>query len=109
MTICPIALAVGCEKCPAFKFCPLTTVLGDQEKKDEKDEKEDSEKEYPLTEIMVTIQQVVYMVVCCCACFGVLFLLFSFMAKQMAKQKEKITFVRSLISLIAESLKKSNH
>jgi len=29
------------------------------------------------------------------------------MAKQMAKQKEKITFVRSLISLIAESLKKS--
>ena len=32
MTICPIALAVGCEKCLAFKFCPLTTVLGDQEK-----------------------------------------------------------------------------
>ena len=32
MTICPIAIAVGCEKCPAFKFCPLTTVLGDQEK-----------------------------------------------------------------------------
>ena len=30
------------------------------------------------------------------------------MAKQMAKQKEKITFIRSLISLIAESLKKSN-
>jgi len=37
MTICPIAFAVGCEKCPAFKFCPLTTVLGDQEKKDEWD------------------------------------------------------------------------
>ena len=37
MTICPIALVVGCEKCPAFKFCPLTTVLGDQEKKDEWD------------------------------------------------------------------------
>ena len=30
MTICPIAIAVGCEKCPAFKFCPLTIVLGDQ-------------------------------------------------------------------------------
>ena len=28
----PYSLAVGCEKCPAFKFCPLTTVLGDQEK-----------------------------------------------------------------------------
>jgi len=37
MTICPIALAVGCEKCPAFKFCPLTTILGDQEEKDEWD------------------------------------------------------------------------
>ena len=37
MIICPIALAVGCEKCPAFKFCPLTTVLGDQKKEDEVD------------------------------------------------------------------------
>ena len=34
MTICPIALAVGCEKCPAFNFCPLTTVLGDHEKEE---------------------------------------------------------------------------
>ena len=31
MTICPIALAVGCKKCPAFKFCPLTTLIGDQQ------------------------------------------------------------------------------
>ena len=30
-------MAVGCKKCPAFKFCPLTTVLGDQEEKDEID------------------------------------------------------------------------
>ena len=37
MTICPIAIAVGCKKCFAFKFCPLTTVLGDQEEKDEWD------------------------------------------------------------------------
>ena len=37
MTICPIAIAVGCEKCPAFKFCPLTTVLGDQQEEDEVD------------------------------------------------------------------------
>ena len=59
---------------------------------------------------MVTIQWLVYMVVVCCACLGVLFLLFSFMAKQVAKQmakhKEKITFIQSLISLLAESLKK---
>ena len=37
MTICPIALTVGCEKCPAFKFCPLTTVLGDQQEEDKVD------------------------------------------------------------------------
>mgnify|MGYP001030166194 FL=1 len=35
MTSCPIALLVGCKKCPAFSFCPLTTVLGDQEKMEE--------------------------------------------------------------------------
>lgn len=29
MTLCPIALAVGCKKCPAFKPCPLKSVIGD--------------------------------------------------------------------------------
>jgi hypothetical protein len=29
MTLCPIALAVGCQKCPAFKVCPLKSVIGD--------------------------------------------------------------------------------
>lgn len=28
MKICPIALAVGCPKCPAFKVCPAKAVLG---------------------------------------------------------------------------------
>jgi len=32
MTLCPIALAVGCEKCAMFKICPLKTVIGDQKK-----------------------------------------------------------------------------
>lgn len=32
MTVCPIALAVGCQKCPAFSVCPLKSVLGDQKK-----------------------------------------------------------------------------
>lgn len=35
MTICPIAIAVGCKKCPAFSVCPLKTVLGDQKKEPE--------------------------------------------------------------------------
>lgn len=30
MTICPVAIAAGCKKCPMFKVCPLKTVLGDQ-------------------------------------------------------------------------------
>ena len=29
MTVCPIAIAVGCKKCPAFGICPLKTVIGD--------------------------------------------------------------------------------
>lgn len=30
MTICPIAIAVGCRKCPVFRVCPLKSVIGDQ-------------------------------------------------------------------------------
>jgi hypothetical protein len=30
MTLCPIAVVAGCPKCPAFKVCPLKSVLGDQ-------------------------------------------------------------------------------
>ena len=29
MTLCPIAIAAGCTKCPAFKVCPLKGVIGD--------------------------------------------------------------------------------
>ena len=35
MTICPIALAVGCKKCPVFAVCPLTKVIGDQDEADD--------------------------------------------------------------------------
>ncbi len=36
MTICPIAIAVGCKKCPAFAVCPLKSVIGDQKKEGDK-------------------------------------------------------------------------
>ena len=36
MTLCPIALAVGCAKCPAFSVCPLKTVIGDVPKSADK-------------------------------------------------------------------------
>jgi hypothetical protein len=29
MTLCPIAIAVGCKKCPAFSICPLKGAIGD--------------------------------------------------------------------------------
>jgi hypothetical protein len=32
MTLCPIAIAVGCKKCPAFAVCPLKSVIGDYDK-----------------------------------------------------------------------------
>ena len=43
MTLCPIALAVGCKKCPAFSVCPLKGVVGDH-KPDEKQTKQRAEK-----------------------------------------------------------------
>ena len=36
MTLCPIALAVGCKKCPVFAVCPVKSVIGDQPAADAK-------------------------------------------------------------------------
>lgn len=32
MTLCPIAIIAGCQKCPAVSVCPLKTVIGDAPK-----------------------------------------------------------------------------
>jgi len=32
MTLCPVAIAVGCKKCPVFAVCPLKGVIGDYNK-----------------------------------------------------------------------------
>jgi len=40
MTICPIALAVGCKKCALVKMCPVKEILGDYKKEDAGDRKE---------------------------------------------------------------------
>lgn len=42
MTLCPIALAVGCKKCPAFSICPVKSVIGDYKKPDEASPKQPS-------------------------------------------------------------------
>lgn len=35
MTLCPIALAVGCKKCPVFNICPAKSIIGDYKKEEE--------------------------------------------------------------------------
>lgn len=32
MTLCPVAIAVGCKKCPIFSICPVKGVIGDYKK-----------------------------------------------------------------------------
>jgi hypothetical protein len=34
MTLCPVAIAVGCKKCPIFAVCPVKSVIGDYKKED---------------------------------------------------------------------------
>ncbi len=34
MTLCPIALAVGCKKCPIFSICPVKSLIGDYKPQD---------------------------------------------------------------------------
>ena len=29
MVLCPVALAVGCKRCPIFNVCPVKSVIGD--------------------------------------------------------------------------------
>ena len=44
MTLCPIALAVGCKKCPAFSVCPVKGVIGDYKKPEEPQTKPPADK-----------------------------------------------------------------
>ncbi len=44
MTICPVAIAVGCRRCPIFKICPVKGVIGNY-KKGDADEKEQSKQQ----------------------------------------------------------------
>jgi hypothetical protein len=29
MTLCPVAIAIGCKKCPIVRICPVKCVIGD--------------------------------------------------------------------------------
>ena len=34
MTVCPVAIAVGCKKCPIFAVCPVKGIIGDYKKEE---------------------------------------------------------------------------
>ncbi len=44
MTLCPVALAASCKKCPIVSVCPLKTVLGDYPKTPETKPESDASK-----------------------------------------------------------------
>jgi hypothetical protein len=29
MVLCPVAIAIGCKKCPIFAICPVKSLIGD--------------------------------------------------------------------------------
>ena len=35
MTLCPLAIVVGCQKCPIVALCPVKAVIGDHRKLEE--------------------------------------------------------------------------
>jgi len=35
MTLCPVAIAVGCRKCPIVAVCPVKGIIGDYKKEPE--------------------------------------------------------------------------
>ena len=37
MVLCPVALAVGCKKCPIFSVCPFKGAIGDYKKPESED------------------------------------------------------------------------
>ena len=39
MTLCPIAIVVGCKKCPLVKVCPVKEIIGDYKNENTKEKK----------------------------------------------------------------------
>ncbi len=43
MTVCPVAIMAGCNKCPAVSVCPLKSVLGNYVEENSSEQKPQSE------------------------------------------------------------------
>lgn len=44
MTLCPVAIAVGCKKCPIFGICPVKSIIGDYKPEEQAKDKPESSK-----------------------------------------------------------------
>jgi hypothetical protein len=44
MTLCPVAIVIGCKKCPVFAVCPLKGVIGDYKTEDDVQAKQQVDK-----------------------------------------------------------------
>jgi len=47
MTLCPVAIAVGCQKCPIFKVCPVKGIIGDARKEADSSSGDNQQDEKP--------------------------------------------------------------
>ncbi|MBI4854304.1 MAG: hypothetical protein HY819_21095 [Acidobacteria bacterium] len=45
MTLCPVALAVGCKSCPLISICPGKSIIGDYKKEEPSDKDKDKDKD----------------------------------------------------------------
>jgi hypothetical protein len=48
MTLCPIAIAVTCKRCPAFNVCPVKGVIGDYKKPEETQSRPQADETQPV-------------------------------------------------------------
>lgn len=46
MVLCPVAIAVGCKKCPVFNLCPAKAMVGDYRKERQPGEASYGDKEH---------------------------------------------------------------
>ena len=44
MVLCPVAIAVGCKKCPVFNLCPAKAIIGDYKKEKQPEEELNGDK-----------------------------------------------------------------
>ena len=42
MKICPVAIAVGCKKCPVFNVCPAKGIIGDYKSEPKEAQKQEA-------------------------------------------------------------------